>query len=125
MAAILPGILNFKQVVKGDLFDVTIDFITAIDCTGKNFSLQVKKDPNSTLILEFEESDGSLTVGVASAVPNTLKTTRTIRFYKPASEMMLNESIYRCGLMIWSDASDKQTFFAGTFQIVAYVPEII
>lgn len=113
MAAIEVGILDFEDVVKGDLFDVSFD-IEDIDLTGKTLLMQVKKD--DTLIIEFKESDNSLTKTVVSTVKTSVRIIKT-----PTLMNTVTVSVYPYSIIMYTAADDEQTIVEGNFYVVTKI----
>jgi len=124
MSDITRAILSYDDVIKLDEFERVFELVTNIDCVGKTFIFQVRRNPGDTLILDFKESDNSLHVSAATAIPNTDKTSRTITLYKSGSNMNVNPSIYKCGLSVYTDESDKTLLTTGYFAITNEIPQI-
>jgi len=127
MAAITAGVLSFRDVFQGDLFDVTIS-ITGINLTGKTLECQVKENKDATAVLTFAESDDSLQKTIVDT------DTTTLRFYKEAADMAdippLSARGDRPFLRYYltvvqytddSDIEDTQTIIEGTMEIVPQI----
>lgn len=123
MAEITKAVLSYGEVYKGCLFDTTFELVTNVTVTGKLFIFQVRRNPEDTIILTFKESDGSLVVSAAQAVPGTDQTTRNITLHKDGDDMNIAPSLYRCGLMVYSDLTDPEYLTEGTFDVLNTIPK--
>lgn len=120
MAAIEIALIDFEEVVSGDMLDVTFDFDHDLGSllTGKTLYSEVIPDPSRNTskepVLKFSESDGSLTNTVISA------TRLELRFKKPASEMELPATKYLVSVVMGTlpGFEDKQTIIQGDFPVV-------
>ena len=118
MAAIIVGVLRFRDVFKGDLFDVSIK-ITGIYLTGKTLRCQVRENADADPVLTFSEDDGSLTTTITAA------NTTTVRFYKEAEDMdvpvLADGALYQLTIVMFTDDSaieDTLTIVEGDMQVV-------
>lgn len=114
MAAIIQGVLNFKNVYTKDLFDVTFD-IEGIDLTGKTLKCQVRETPDSPLIVEFSEDDSSLIKTVVSA------TLSTVRLIRDSKYMDIEPRKYYHTIIMYSTDNDVQTIINGYFDIIPQI----
>jgi hypothetical protein len=119
MAAITVGLIDFDEIVRGDLLDLTFDVQHDLDFTGKTIYSEVRKDMDTPIILKFKESDGSLVITTASSV------LFSIQFYKSASDMDINTSKYQISVIFGTapNYEDKQTFITGNFNVVEEITQ--
>ena len=115
------GYIEFNEVVKGDMLDVSFDVQHDLDLTGKTLYAEVVVDPtknaSSAPILKFRESDESL---VKTIVSDTIM---TIRLYKQASDMEIASGKYLISIVMGSDPDfeDKQTIIRGKMTVLVEI----
>jgi len=114
MAAIIAGTINFTDVYFGDLFDVTFE-ITGIDLTAKTLRSQLRTAYDTEIVLEFKETDGSLTKTVNST------TSTTVQLLKTASLMEIPLGTYQHTIIMYTTDEDVQTIINGTMTIIPQI----
>lgn len=119
MAAINVGILDFDDIVRGELLDMSFDVEHDLDFTGKTIYSEVRKEMDSPVVLSFTEEDGSLTKTDASS------TLFDLRFLKTATEMEINTSLYHFSVIYGTapDFDDKQTIIVGKFNVIEEITQ--
>lgn len=117
MAAIVPGILVIQDVYQYDLFDISFD-IEGINLTDKTLRCQVREEAGTTIVLDFNEDDGSLSKTIVS----TTKT--SVRLLKDSADMDVAEGTYMFTIIMFvddADIDDIQTIVKGTITILAQI----
>lgn len=114
MAAISIATFNFDDVVKGDMIDISID-IEGIDLTGKTLLCQWRENYDKDVVVEFNETDGSLVKTIVS----TTKT--TVQFLKYSSSMDVIIGTYLHSIIMFTTDEDVQTLAKGTVSIVSQI----
>ena len=115
------GYIEFIEVVKGDMLDVSFDVNHDLDLAGKTLYAEVVADPtkyaSSGAVLKFREADASL---VKTIVSDTIM---TIRLYKQASDMEIASGKYLISIVMGSDPDfeDKQTIIRGKMTVLVEI----
>lgn len=115
------GYIEFNEVVKGDMLDVSFDVQHNLDLTGKTLRAEVVNDPArsaiSSTVLSFIESDGSLVKTIDSDM------LMTIKLYKKASEMEIASGKYLISITMGTepDFEDRQTIIRGRMNVLVEI----
>lgn len=115
------GYIEYNEVVKGDMLDVTFDVEHDLDLTGKTLYAEVVVDPtknaSSAPVLKFKESDGSLVKTIATS------TLMSVRLYKQASDMEIAPGKYLISVVMGTDPDfeDKQTIIRGKMTVLVEI----
>lgn len=113
MAAIIIGVIEINNVVRGDMLDVSFGVQHDLDLTGKSLYSEVRREQDTEVILKFSELDNSLIKTVTSSQLMNL------RFHKDASNMAVPVGAYQLSVVMGTapNYEDKQTIIQGTLKV--------
>lgn len=130
MPSIIPGIIHFNQVYQFDEFDESFQ-LSGIELDGKELKCQVRTDPDTEVVLEFNQQDGSL----AKTETDSMLIT-TVTLYKRGDEMSIpplfefgKASVrYHLTIIMYTpdaDVEDVQTIVKGDLEIVHQITKLV
>jgi hypothetical protein len=129
MSSIIPGIIHFNQVYQFDEFNESFE-LAGISLDGKRLTCQVREMPDTPVVLEFSEDDGSLTKTETDSGFIT-----TVTLFKESDQMSLpplfefgQTSIkYNLTIIMYTDDSDIediQTIVKGDMEVVHQITKL-